>query len=228
MLYHLTLKSSNQKTGPIPVTVTGSQSCPKSCAFKDNNSCYAKSGPLALHWSKVSGGYRGDNFTVFCNLIKKLPKNQLIRHNAAGDLPGVDNKINGKQLNRLVKAFKDKKGFTYTHKPVTGKSFVAKQNRKHIKNANEKGFIINLSANNLREVDKLLSLKIGPVTVVVPENSAKTIFTKKGNKVIQCPATYSDTNCSKCQLCSKKRSVTVSFPAHGVAKKKVNLIANYE
>ena len=66
------------------------------------------------------------------------------------------------------------------------------------------------------------------VPVKLPEGSPKTMFTKSGNKVIHCPATYSDTNCAKCQLCSTQRSVVVAFPAHGVAKKKVNLIANYE
>ena len=41
---HLTLKSANAKTGPIPVSVTSDDSCPKSCPFNDG-ACYAKSGP---------------------------------------------------------------------------------------------------------------------------------------------------------------------------------------
>lgn len=233
MLYHLTLKSDNQKTGPIPVTITGNQSCPSNCRFNSKSGgggCYAQSGPLALHWNKVSNGYRGTNFTEFCNAIKQLPKNQLFRHNAAGDLPGKDNRINGKQLSQLTKANLGKRGFTYTHKPVTGNSFVARQNRKHIKAANKNGFTINLSANNLSEVDKLVKLKIGPVVTVLPENSPNTVFTKNGNKVIVCPAqTKENISCSSCQLCQKSnRSVIVGFRAHGTAKKKVNLIANYE
>ncbi len=229
MLYHLALKSKNIKTGPIPVSTTSNQSCPKNCAFRDNGSCYAKSGPLAIHWSKVSNGLRGVKFNEFASQIKHLiPSNQIWRYGQAGDLPGKDNRINGPQLCQLTKANSGKKGFTYTHKPVIGKSFVARQNRKHIKAANKNGFTINLSANNIGEVDKLIKLKIGPVVTVVPENSPKTLFTKGGNKVITCPATYSDTNCAKCQLCSKERSVVVAFPAHGTAKKKVNLIAEYD
>jgi hypothetical protein len=229
MFYHLTLVSSNQKTGPIPVSTSSSETCPSACALRESG-CYAKSGPLALHWSKVSKGERGSNFGEFCNSIEQLPANQVWRHNQSGDLPGEDNQINGEQLSQLTKANSGKKGFTYTHKPVLGNSFVARQNRKHIKAANKNGFTINLSANNIGEVDKLVKLKIGPVVTVVPENSPKTIFTKGGNKVITCPATYSNSNvnCAKCQLCSKQRSVVVAFPAHGTAKKKVNLIANYE
>lgn len=224
MLYHLTLKSANIKTGPIPVTVSSNETCPSVCPLK-SGSCYAKSGPLAIHWRKVSDGYRGNNFIEFCNELEKLPQNQLIRINAAGDLPGKGNRINGRQLKKLSKSLKGKNPFGYTHKPVIG-GYVARQNRKHIKAVNKNGFTINLSANNLKEVDKLVKLKIGPVVVVVPEGSPKTIFTKGGNKVITCPAVYLDTNCSKCKLCSKQRNVVVAFPAHGVSKKKVNLIAN--
>lgn len=231
MFYHLTLKSDNKKTGQIPVSTSSNQSCPKNCPFRDNKSCYAKSGPLAIHWSKVSNGLRGMNFKEFTNQIKNLiPSNQIWRYSQAGDLPGKNNRINGKQLSQLTKANSGKKGFTYTHKPVIGESFLAQQNRKHIKAANKNGFTINLSANNIGEVDELVKLKIGPVVTVVPENSPKTIFTKGGNKVIVCPAQEKDNvTCSSCQLCQKSnRSVIVGFKAHGTAKKKVNLIANYE
>lgn len=230
MFYHLTLVSNNQKTGPIPVSTSSNQTCPIVCPLK-NNGCYSSSGKMVFHWNKVSNGLRGSNFNEFLLKIKSLPQNQFWRHNQSGDLMGKHNRINGKELSQLTKANSGKKGFTYTHKPVTGNSFVARQNRKHIKAANENGFTINLSANNIGEVDKLVKLKIGPVVTVVPENSPKTIFTKSGNKIIVCPAQSSEKNitCSSCQLCQKSnRSVIVGFRAHGTAKKKVNLIANYE
>lgn len=135
--FHLTLKSENAKTGPIPVTVTGNQTCPLSCALNDKKgklgACYAKTGPLALHWNKVSKGYRGTNFNDFCEKLSELPENQLLRINSAGDLPGKSNRINGKQLNKLSKVLKNKRPIIYTHKPVIGNSYTARQNRSHIK-----------------------------------------------------------------------------------------------
>ncbi|MEY4341197.1 MAG: hypothetical protein RL541_701, partial [Pseudomonadota bacterium] len=57
MQVHLTLKSANVKTGPIPVSTTERASCPDDCSMKKE--CYAASGPLALHWAAVSNGTRG-------------------------------------------------------------------------------------------------------------------------------------------------------------------------
>jgi hypothetical protein len=231
MNYTLVVSSKNIKTGPIPVSMTSAESCPKSCPFNGKgNGCYSATGPIAWVWNKLTNGKIGVDFKTFLSGISSIPEGQIWRLNQSGDLPGKSNRINGRQLSQLTKANSGKKGFAYTHKPVTGNSFVARQNRKHIKTANKNGFTINLSANNLREVDRLIKLKIGPVVTVLPENSPKTIFTKDGNKVIVCPAQTSDKNvtCSSCQLCQKSnRSVTIGFRAHGVAKKKVNLIAQY-
>lgn len=234
MNYTLVMSSKNVKTGPIPVSMTSAESCPKSCPLnprgKDKNGsgagCYASVGPMAWTWNKLTQNRIGVNFSEFISAVKGIPINQIWRHNQAGDLPGKGNKINSVQLKSLVAANKDKKGFTYTHKPVVGKDKTAQKNRKIIKFANKNGFTINLSANNISEVDKLVKLKIGPVVTIVPENSPKTIFTKGGNKVITCPATYSNVNCSSCKLCSKQRSVAIAFPAHGTQKGKVNLIAS--
>ena len=61
MRVHITARSGNAKTGPIPVTTTERASCPTTCPFYDKG-CYAKSGPLALHWRKVSDGERGTDW----------------------------------------------------------------------------------------------------------------------------------------------------------------------
>ena len=86
MRVHITRKSSNKKTGPIPVTTTESSSCPPSCPFI-NAGCYAKHGPLALHWRRVSSGERGTDWQGLCDFVQSLPDQQLWRHNQAGDLP---------------------------------------------------------------------------------------------------------------------------------------------
>jgi hypothetical protein len=72
-MYHLTLKSRNAKTGPIPVSTSARTTCPPSCLFNNGNGCYAASGPLALHWAKVSDGRAGTDYDTFVSSIGALP-----------------------------------------------------------------------------------------------------------------------------------------------------------
>ncbi|MDP6587011.1 MAG: hypothetical protein QF704_09480 [Anaerolineales bacterium] len=220
-LYQLTLKSSNKKTGAIPVSTSPESTCPDICPFKSGG-CYAKSGPLALHWNKVSVGHRGVSWNEFLNQIRSFPADQLWRHNQAGDLPGTDKRINARKLRELVSANDGKKGYTYTHY-----SMGSKHNRDQVLSANHAGFIVNLSANNLKHADELKALRIAPVVTVLPSNTTdKHIVTPNGHTVMICPATYRDTSCSECTICANRdRSFIVGFPAHGTSKKKADLIA---
>jgi len=220
MLTHLTIKSSNVKTGPIPVSTSSFNNCPDNCGLK-NNGCYAGSGPLALHWRKVTEGERGSQWPEFLNLIKGLPDNQIWRHNQAGDVSGNGKSINGAKLEELTQATKGKRGFTYTHYlPSIG------DNAKHIKNANNNGFTINLSAESFEQADEFKALNIGPVVTIMPEGMPKTFKTKAGNVLVTCPATYrDDISCATCALCQKSdRSTIVGFPVHGTSKKKANAV----
>jgi hypothetical protein len=117
MNVHITPKSSNRKTGPIPVTTTTADSCPDACPLKDNG-CYGDGGPLLLHWRKVSNDERGGSWPDLCSFVRNLEAGTLWRHNQVGDLPGNGNRIDRKALESLVFANNGRKGFTYTHKPV--------------------------------------------------------------------------------------------------------------
>jgi hypothetical protein len=219
---HMTLKSRNAKTGPIPVSTTGAESCPTSCPFNNNNAggCYAAGGPLAIHWRKVSEKRAGESFNRFLEKVAALPQGQLWRHNQAGDLQGKGNRINAASLRDLVKANRGKRGFTYTHKPMT------RANAALVKEANENGFTINLSANNLRDADRLAALDAGPVVVVLPSNATENTTTPAGRKVVVCPATQrDDVSCATCGLCARLRDSIVGFPAHGAAKRKADSVA---
>lgn len=214
-MYHLTLKSGNVKTGKIPVSTSTAKTCPDSCPLKKSG-CYADAGPLGIHWKQVSENSRGDNWLNFVEKIKALPTNQLWRHNQAGDLVGDNQKIDFKQLKLLIDANHGKRGFTYTHKPMT------KANIKAIEYANKNGFTVNLSANNLNHADQLAALAIAPVAVIIPENLPKVNYTPKGLKVITCPAQTSDkVTCESCGLCQLAfRKYAIGFIAHGSSKKK--------
>jgi hypothetical protein len=184
--------------------------------------CYAKSGPLALHWKKITEGGRGLVWEDFCGEIASLPRNQLWRHNQAGDLPGHGEYIDASALAQLTKANQGRKGYTYTHKYGT------ESNREAIRSANNNGFTVNLSANNLAHADELAEFDCGPVVVVLPSTQITNTFTPNGRKVVICPATQRDcVSCATCGLCQKQRGAIVGFPAHGTAHKTVsNLVSN--
>jgi len=173
-----------------------------------------------MHWRRVSQGVRGDDWDNFTSAIRGLPRGQLWRHNQAGDLPGMGENIDATMLAQLVEANRGRNGFTYTHK------YQKQANLDAIKKANANGFTINLSANSVKEVDKLVALKVGPVVTILPSNQKNNMVTEGGNKIVVCPATYRDNvNCASCQLCYKvNRSCVIGFPSHGTAFRKVDKI----
>jgi hypothetical protein len=215
----LTLKSANVKTGPIPVSITGADSCPPSCPFSGGG-CYAKGGPLAIHWRKVTQGDRGMPWSDFVAQIDSLPNGQLWRHNAAGDLIGAGETIDPVALGQLVKANQGKRGFTYTHKTNHTDNF------QWIKAANDWGFTVNMSANSLDHADQLADIGAGPVVTVLPIDAPPKQLTPKGRTVVTCPATYlENVSCATCKLCAvSDRTTIVGFPAHGNAKAKVQTV----
>lgn len=220
MRFHLTKVSMNSKTGPIPVSMSSKDTCPESCSFK-NNGCYAEYGPQGMHWRRLDNNKNAYEWDEFCNQINALRKNTLWRHNAAGDLPGEGDIIDHAALDMLVKANKGKNGFTFTHKPVGlyGQRLI---NAQAVFASNRNGFTINCSAESLSEADRVYDLGIGPVVVVISQNSPKNLMTPKGRHVIRCPAETTDLTCADCKLCSKHfRKAIVGFTAHGSGRNKV-------
>lgn len=219
MQFHITLKSKNTKTGKIPVTTSSADTCPDACPLKSQG-CYAKSGPLGMFWDKVTAGNAGASFDDMLAIIASLPNGQLWRHNQAGDLAGENNHIDADKLAALTQANKGKRGFTYTHKPMTP------DNASAVASAVANGFTINLSADNLNEADELSALAIGPVVTILPVQSAEKLHTPEGRTVIVCPAqTRDDVTCASCGLCQRAdRKVIVGFRAHGVSKKRAESV----
>ena len=216
MRVHLTLKSSNEKTGPIPVSTTERGSCPDDCAMRDE--CYADAGPLALHWSAVSAGTRGTDWPTFCGSVAALPDDQLWRHNQAGDLPRKGKSIDPVKLGQLVAANRGRRGFTYSHHRDAA-------SLEWIRHANEWGFTVNLSANNLADADALAATGAGPVVVVLPSHQMTATTTPQGRPVVVCPAARMDyMTCATCQLCQKRdRASIVGFPAHGARRRVIDI-----
>ena len=218
-------KSRNSKTGPIAVTTTEEKSCPPSCPLKfvvvdgvkKLGPCYANYGPTAQRWHEVNSF--SENWSDVMDQIATLPANDLWRHNQAGDLPGDGELIDKPKLRQLVRSNRGKRGFTYSHKHSYAKQ------RTQIRWANENGFTVNLSADNLDHADKLADFEVGPVCVTLPYDFKGTkTDTPQGRAVRVCPAQYKDTNCKDCGLCQKQnRKVIVGFISHGPAKRRLGL-----
>ena len=231
-----TLKSANKKTGPIPVSTSDRDSCPRDCAFIGAG-CYADVGPLGGLWTGLTNaganaamknGRTGTIATIgwseLCGKVAALPAGTLWRHNQAGDLPRNGSQIVAADVAALVAANTGRKGFTYSHHNVLGANGAA--NRKVVADANKAGFTINLSANNLRHADQLAALGIAPVVAVLPADQTANTVTPEGRKVVICPATQRDNiTCQTCGLCQRLRDAIIGFPAHGASKRKADAVA---
>lgn len=217
----LTRRSNNHKTGPIPVSVTDDGSCPSSCPFQGAG-CYAGYGHLGGRWRTVPK--RGVSWNKFCELVAQLPEGQLWRHNEAGDLPPHprrEGEIDRDALALLVRANAGRRGFTFTHHRLG-----ALQDLAAVAAANAAGFTINLSADGLEDADRLASLRVAPVAIVLPSDApSRATKTPGGRVVVVCPAETHGLTCATCRLCSVPfRKSIVGFRAHGQASALVTQI----
>jgi hypothetical protein len=220
MWFKLTLESANKKTGPIPTVIVSDDTCPPVCPLKDTD-CYARFGPIAIQWKRVSKGKQADsNWGGFLNRIRKFSTGQLWRWAVAGDLPGKGNNIDRRKAKELAKASAHTRMFCYTHKPMTAK------NVETVKILNDSpGITVNLSADSREEADELYSLGIAPVAVTLPMNAPRFGNTTPGGlPIVICPAqTNENVSCSTCKLCQvKTRKSIVGFLAHGTTAKRLS------
>ena len=162
---------------------------------------------------------------MFLDKVRAIASGSLWRHNQAGDLPGIGNRIDATKLNQLASASSRARGFTYTHKPCIATagvpSEVVRANLKAVRSAVKSGFVVNLSGNSLEHADRLAKTGL-PVATVVPPGSPSSLTTPAGRRVIVCPAQRSDRTCADCGLCAKSdRGFIIGFLPHGTGHKKV-------
>ena len=222
MKFKFTAKSSNAKTGPIPVTMTERASCPDTCVLKKNG-CYADNFPLSLHWDRVADN--GISFDALLDNIKALPKGQLWRHNVAGDLPSLAGLVDSNEFNRLVETSKHTRPIIYTHHKLYP------HNQKLFAKARSEGIVVNASCESIGTA--ISAVKSGINAVCIMPTSADPVTKildchtqKEVARVVICPAQQKENvTCASCGLCSRDRvdvGVIVGFLAHGAKSKKVN------
>lgn len=235
-------RSTNHKTGPIPVVYVDGTSCPTSCPLW-RNGCYAESGPVAYTFTDLTLMAEGKEprrmarraltFDELFDWVAALPNDCLWRYAASGDLPGRDEHIDAIMLMRLNEYASHTRGFTYTHKPVLGADVVAQFNRKVIQLVHEanrarggRGLTINLSADNEAEVAAMLALGIAPV-VMLQRRDAPTRgkVGEAATGYVTCPAQTVDIDCATCRYCAQlDRDGVVGFRAHGSAAARVEAV----
>ena len=222
MRVRFTKVSSNSKTGPIAVSMTESKSCPDTCQLKANG-CYAKTSFTGMQWRQLDNGTHGVEWHEFISQLSSLPYGSIFRHSVAGDLPHNAGMLDHHKIRDMVYSLKNKQGFTYTHHVLNPWNIAV------LKKANDHGFTINASCDNLEQVDKAMKLGL-PAATILPEISDKVTYTPSGNKVVTCPATYNDkVQCSNCgagkPLCARSdRDYAIGFPVHGTGKKKAEKV----
>ena len=226
--FHLAVVSGNKKTGPIAVTTSSRSTCPTSCPLRGAG-CYADAFPMRLHWDRLSAGESraGTDLSGLAAKLRALPAGAMLRHNQAGDLPGVGDRIAPRQLEQLADAASHLNAFTYTHKPMTAgnRAAVAQVNQARAERGS--GLTVNLSADTLAEADTLADTGAGPVVVVLPVDQTTRTATPAGRTVIVCPATQrDDVTCESCGICAHPtRKAIVGFPAHGPSRRRVGTLA---
>ena len=217
--FHLSRVSSNKKTGPIAVTTTAKSSCPASCGMRDV--CYAASGPLALHWAKVSNGSRSNGWRDHLADLESLPFGSPLRLNQAGDLvASVSGRLSRAFIDGLLSVVKSRKlqAWTYTHHDHT-----VGDNGKLLRRANREGLRINVSTETEESADRAIASGLPAVLAVSSEETRTVWRTPARNLVKVCPAQLRDTDCSRCMLCHKRGSkVIIAFLAHGSRKSRAN------
>lgn len=220
MKFQFTRVSNNAKTGPIPTTMTERGSCPDTCPLK-RNGCYADNFPLSLHWDRVVD--TGITLEELCKAIAALPRGQLWRHNAAGDLPGdtQTGEIDSQVLYAIALANHGKRGFSYTHRSLSVRNVVKLQA------AQAMGFTVNVSANSAQEATDIVRVHELPTVCLLPRDESRKSFDVGNVKVVTCPAALrDDVTCASCGMCADaKRKFVIGFPAHGVHAKKADLVA---
>lgn len=217
-------RSQVDKLGGLPASSSSGHTCPDACSLKGRG-CYAEYGIGGKWWRALSsgttpprGGPIGITWGAFLDKVSQLPPGQMWRHNLAGDLPGDGDRIAGSKLRELVAANDGRRGFTFTHKPLTTTA------RHAVRIANERGFTVNLSADSPRHADKLADLNVGPVVTVLAHDAPHRLTTPAGRRVLVCPAQRADrATCATCGWCARPRDWIVGFRAHGQAKRAVSL-----
>jgi hypothetical protein len=198
---HVTIRSSNRKTGPIATTTREQTSCPTTCPLFSAG-CYARGRIFSIATRLGS-----EDHSKILELITEIPQGGGLRLNVSGDFVLKDGSPDVDYIaacNRVATARPDVKIIAYTHawRTLTPDLFT---------------FGVNASCESETDVREARAAGWGTVTINAESDKIA------GTRVVRCPAeTRDDVSCATCMLCAKtpKINTTVTFTAHGSGKAK--------
>ena len=236
-----TLASGNSKVGRIPATWSGRETCPPSCplfnkpAGKKAPPCYYfggyRTGAQAKRLAENKNN-RGLDRDQFIGWVLSLPIAQLWRDRIGGDqipdlrIDPTAETIDQEWLDAVATANKRRRarGFGYCHYDVIDNLV----NRAALVRAAAKGFVLNVSANNIAHALRIHKAAPAlPIAVMVPMDYTTKDQTIDGLRIILCPNAWNSAiDCQRCQICAiGERDYAIALPAHGNAKRAADIIA---
>lgn len=220
----------SSKEHKVSATYTSIQaSCPNTCQLRNEGSCYAMGGPVAIIMRKLDK--EAENYDVNSVALEEL---ELIKNSFDGkNIPqdgakgGRDLRIHvfgdattpfaAQKLGEAADNWVERKGgtvWTYTHawKDV------------HRSNWGSNVSIL-ASIDNAEDTQAVYEQGYAPA-MIVPEHDGKKPVLRNGIRYIPCPEQTSGINCTKCRLCLKadhlyKNKLGIQFAAHGSGTKKI-------
>ncbi len=198
---HISLKSSNTKTGPMVTTYRTEESCPSTCPLL-NAGCYADG-----RIRSIPRKYGREGNEAIVALINE-PLTNGIRFNVVGDFVLADDSPDWEYINAcntVAEARPDVAIISYTH-------------AWRIFKPSDFAFVVNASCETAEDAAEAIAA--GWQATLVGGEAGEKIA---GKRVITCPAqTRDDVTCASCLLCSKGGAgrAVVNFEIHGPTRNK--------
>lgn len=201
-------RSSNTKTGNIPVTYRDmDETCPRECPFF-NNGCYGDGrikGIARKHAKQVT------QESALSTLSKRDKAARYLRDRVVGDIL-TDGKIDMDYVLGIAAVARQSSliafGYTHAWRRLT---------KRMIKSIAASGYVMNASCETVEDVQEALAALM-PAVITNDDIDDGTVIS--GKRVITCPAqTRDDVTCASCGLCAKPdRKVVIRFLVHGASK----------
>lgn len=206
-------RSSNRKTGPLPVTSRPEETCPSDCPFLpggEHGGCYGTGRIMAMARRRATTMSVDD--AVEAILAKRSPAARFLRDRIVGDVLAEDGTVDRDYLAGISEVGRrvGLQVFGYTH---AWRRFT----RGDVRFVRRLGYVMNASCETREDIHDAVGLGLLPVVVNDNLQDGEMIA---GLRVVTCPAqTREATTCASCGLCARpQRACVVRFRIHGTGK----------
>lgn len=209
---HFVRKSHNAKLGVMSATSRTHGTCPTDCPFYGNG-CYAENTPGRPSVFQMAERNGSDISEDLENFVARIARESLpmLRWEVSGDVLRSDGSPDYDYIeatNRIADLRPDVRMIRYSHawRKVPASAFA---------------YVVNASCETDEDVRDATAL--GWQTVITVADVESVPDEIGGQRVVICPNQTSDgeIKCADCTLCSRERSATVAFIAHGSGRRKI-------